>query len=537
MKEKKHIIRKIIFLLLVLIILIAAIALVPKLDSGINKNLSQNSAIMINKVGADYIPIVQKTPERYKLLIEAAEKGLNLEQEYVLPSFMAQDYFKGYADMDSIKELQFPRDDMAQTDFQFGWYFWSGNYFDEDNNEIDIVVVFFRRALYPPPIAEEMGLSDLENQIVQTVVGVSYADQNLHVSGSNPIISGASGNLTMENEPFNVIVGKDKAESQQADQIFPMKISVDDPDADLKIDLDLTESKPVLLQGDQGKTPSIFGLGTWYYSYPNIKTSGSITHNGETKNFSGKTWMDHQWMAGISPTGYPKNIFVEALANITNGFQQKNPVTFGWDWSDVQFEDETEVTFASPHSTATTDLKNMGEDAPANETRDISGKYIDEKGNSSNISGTVTINQWMRSGKSKAWYPNGWDVKFPDNKLEFTMTPTVDNQFIYAAGSEVREGGTVAKGTKDGKDITGYGFGEAVGYSGRDYFLTDNLGILGIEDTEKNKDLMNPHPPGAWLVTQSICILISPLAILILIILIIIQYVRRKRKPSHSKSA
>ena len=526
---KKHIVIKVIYGLLIIIIAVAAIAAIPHLGAELDNKLTQNTAKMIKKVGADYIPLVQKTPERYDVLINAAEKQFDLEQDYVFPAFMAQDYSKGYDDMNTYKQLEFPRDHTAQEDFQFGWYFWSGNFFDENDNVVDIVIVFFRRALYPPPIAEKMGLTSLENQIVQTVVAVNYGDENLHVTGSNPIVSGASGELEYNGDPFLASVGQSIASSHQKGELFPMKITVDDPSADLHIDLDLNESKPILLQGDQGKDPSIYGLGTWYYSYPNIKTTGSVTHAGETRNIGGKMWMDHQWMAGISPTGYPKNIFIQALANITNGFKQENPKTFGWDWSDAQFDDDTEITFASPHSTATTDLDNMGENPPDDETRDITGKYIDEQGNASDISGTVTINKWMKSPKSNAWYPNGWDVKFPDNKIEFTMTPTVDNQFIYSAGSEIREGGTFIQGTKNGKDISGYGFGEGVSYSGRDFFLTENLKILGIEDTPENRSLMNPVPPGVWLVIQSICVLISPLALIILIIMIIIHYVRRKR--------
>ena len=526
---KKHYISKAIYGLLIAIILIAAIAAIPKFSSSENSDLTDNTAIMIDEVGTEYVALVQKTPKRYNLLIETAEKGFNLQQEYVYPSFMAQDYFKGYADMNDIKQLEFPRDHKAQTDFQFGWYFWSGNFLDENDNVIDIVVVFFRRALYPPPIAEKMGISDLDNQIVQTVVGVNYADENLHVNGSDPIVSGASGDLEYNNDPFLVSVGKSVAKSSQKGNIFPMTITVDDPDSDLKIDLNLEESKPVLLQGDQGKDPSIYGLGTWYYSYPNIKTNGSVTHNGETKNINGKMWMDHQWMAGISPTGYPKNLFIQALANIENGFTQKNPKTFGWDWSDVQFDDNTEITFASPHSTETADLKNMGENPPADETRDISGKYINEAGDASDITGTVTINKWMKSPRSGAWYPNGWDIKFPDKNIDITMTPTVDNQFIYSTGSEIREGGTIVTGTKDGKDITGSGFGEGVGYAGRDYFLKENLAILGIEDTPENRELMNPQPPGAWLIFTSICVLLSPLALIVLIIIIIVKTIKRRK--------
>ncbi|MCD6328821.1 MAG: hypothetical protein J7M10_00455 [Candidatus Cloacimonetes bacterium] len=525
---KKHPAIKVVFIIMIVIIIVAIAILSINFYPKTNKNLTQNTAIMIDRVKTSLVPLVKRYPARYDLLAEVAEKGFNNTQNYALPNFLGQDYFKGYSDMNTYKSLTFPRDHKAQLDFQFGWYFWSGNFLDENNNVVDLVVVFFRRALYPPPIASELGISDIENQLVQTVVAVNYADKNLHVTGSNPIVSGTSGKIVYEIEPFLARVGENSAQSMQKDKMFPMKIVIDDPEKELKIYLNLTESKPILLQGDEGKVPSIFGLGTWYYSYPNIKTTGSVTYQGETINLKGKMWMDHQWMSGISPTGYPKNLAVQALATIISGFNRKTPKSFGWDWSDVQFDDNTEITFASAHSDRTEELQNMGENPPADVTRVVSGKYIDENGNSEVITGSVTINNWMRSPRSHAWYPNGWEVKIPDKNLEFTMTSTVDDQFIYSVSSEIREGGTIVKGTKDGKEISGYGFGEGVNYSGLEFPLKANMALLGIQDNAENRMLLQASPPSAWLVIQSIIVLVAFLTLFISIILIIIILIKKR---------
>ncbi len=517
----------------ILLLIVGAALLILFFNSppGMKKDIAQPTAVMINSVLSTRTPLVQKYPARYDLLMERAEKGLDYTQCYVLPNFMGQDYFHGYSDMNTNDTLIFPRDHKAQLDFQFGWYFWSGNFLDTNGNEIDIVVVFFRRALYPPRIADKLGLSALDNQLVQTVVAVNYADQNLHITGSNPIFSGTGGEITYGIEPFIARIGMNSAVSLQKERVFPMRIAVNDPVRELSIDLNLAESKPLLLQGDNGKIPSIFGLGTWYYSFPNIKTTGTVTFQGETRHLTGKMWMDHQWLAGISPTGYPKNILVQAIENIREGLSGETPKSFGWDWSDVQFDDNTEVTFASPHSDKTADLKNKGEDPPDPVTRTISGKYIDEAGKGENITGTVTITKWMRSPRSKAWYPNGWEVNIPDKKLEFTMASTVDDQFIYSAASEIREGGVIAKGTKEGKEISGYGFGEGVNYSGEAFALKENMALLGIEDNAANRQLLIASPPGTWLVIQSFVVLASPVALVIILILVIIVLVKRKKNP------
>ncbi|MBU1167652.1 hypothetical protein KKC60_04570, partial [Patescibacteria group bacterium] len=491
--------------------------------------LGQNTAEMISDVGAESTPLVKKYPDRYEFLAEIAEKGLSPRKAYNLMAFMGQDYFKGYDDMDSIDKLTFPKDHSAHEDFPFGWYFFSGNFKDKNDNVVDVVVVFFRRAIYPPPIAEKLGLSQLDNQTVETVVAVNYADKNLHILGSDPLVSGASGLVTFDADPLLMQVGKNKAVSLQQDALFPMKLEIEDPAKDFKIDLTLKEGKPVLYQGEGGKAPSIYGLGTWYYSIPNIKTEGSVVYEGETREITGKMWMDNQWMAGITPPGYPNNAYIQALSNISNGFKKETPKAWGWDWSDVQFDDNTEITYSSIHSTLTKDLNNLGDTPPGNVERETSGKYIHEDGTYEDIKGNLTITKWNRSPHSKAWYPDGWDVKFPDQNIEFTMVPTVEDQFIFSSNSEIREGGTIVKGKKDGKDIAGYGFGEGVGYSGQEYTYKKTFELYGLEDTEKNRDLLTAKPPGTMLVFQSLMVVASPGALLILLIMIVVDVVRKKK--------
>lgn len=140
---------------MIIIIAAALIILLINFHPRANQDLSQDTAIMIDQVKATHVPLIQKYPERYQLLTNIAEKGFSNTQNYVLPNFMAQDYFKGYDDMNTYKALEFPKDHAAQLDFQFGWYFWSGNFYDENGKEVDVVVVFFRRAMYLPPIAAE----------------------------------------------------------------------------------------------------------------------------------------------------------------------------------------------------------------------------------------------------------------------------------------------------------------------------------------------------------------------------------------------
>ncbi|MCL5795153.1 MAG: hypothetical protein M1338_02250, partial [Patescibacteria group bacterium] len=435
------------------------------------------------------------------------------------------------AGLNNIKELTFPADYDAHLDYQAGWYFFAGNFTDQNGNPVDILVNFFHRSMYPLDIANKIGLTEANNQIVEVQLGLSLADKGIHVQGSNPTIAATTGMVKFSANPFSVQVGKNIAQSQQPNELFPMKIQVSDPEQNLNIDLTLEKANPVLLEGKNGQAPSMYNLGTWYYSFPNIKTTGTVSLGDDTRDLSGKMWMDNQWTAGIMPAGYADNIFIRALSNILNWYKGQTPQAWGWDWVEAQFDDNTGVTISSMHSVQSKDLNNLGENPPGDVTRDAYGKYINTDGSAEDLNGKLTINKWVKSPASGAWFPNGWVLDFPSKNLNFTMTPTVDGQLFQTKSSaEFREGGVIITGKRDGQDIAGVGFGEGVGYAGEDYYYKTFFKNLGINDTPENRDLYSPHIPGFWLVVESLLLYAIPLAIVIYMIVLIFKKFRRAKK-------
>jgi len=487
-------------------------------------------AQMLASVNDNFTALVQRYPARYNLLESITKGGLSIRQAYNIGDLMGQDYYNGYAGMKSIGELEFPRDYGSHNDFQFGWYFFVGNFKDENNNNVDILVNFLRRALYPPPVANRLGLSQDENQVIEMQLGLSLADKNLHVQGTSPVISGKTGLLKFKAVPFLMQMGNNKAEGLSKDKLFPMKINVYDPEKDLKVSLILEATKPLFLEGDQGKMPSMYNLGTWYYSVPAISATGTVTYQGDERKISGKMWMDNQWTAGVMPAGYPDNYYIRALANILNGLKGTIIEPWGWDWLEVQLDDNTEITLSAMHSVHTKDLKNTGDNPPPDAQRDVTGKIIKTDGTTENVSGKLTIKKWLRSKASGAWYPNGWQVEIPDKNIKFTMTPTVDRQLFQTNNSsEFREGGVIVSGTKDGQAIGGVGFGEGTGYAGDDYYFSQKFKLLGIGDNPETRKIFTQPVPGFWLVTQSLLFYLATLIYACVIIYLIFYFVFPKK--------
>jgi len=490
----------------------------------------KETATMLQDVKTAIVPLVQRYPVRYDQLSDMSQKGLTTRQAYNIGDLMGLDYFKGYAGMKSIKELEFPRDYSSHNDFQVGWYFFANSLKDQNGNNVDLLVNFFRRAIYSPDIARKMGLSEMDNQIVELQIGLSLSDKDLHIQGANPIVSGKTGLIDFQTQPFLIKMGKNEVKSIKNDSLFPLSIKVYDPEKDLNIDLTLEQTEPLFLEGDSGKVPSMYNLGTWYYSVPDIKTSGTINYAGDIREVSGKTWFDNQWTAGIMPAGYPDNYYIRALSNILNWSRNKTPEPWGWDWIEVQLDNNMEITLADMHSVHSKDLNNTGENPPAESKRGAFGKIIDTDGKADDITGFITIDKWVRSDVSGAWYPNSWQVEVPERNITFTMTPTVSKQILQgAAASEFREGGVKVVGKMGDSDITGIGFGEGTGYAGEDYYNKSKFNILGIENNAANRKIFEAPVPGIWLAIQSITLyVISVIAVIwVLIYLFFFLFKRR----------
>jgi predicted secreted hydrolase len=61
-----------------------------------------------------------------------------------------------------------------------------------------------------------------------------------------------------------------------------------------RLDLGLNAVGPVLYANGTGLFPLLEGT-SYYYSLPNVQTSGTLTLNGKTNEVTGKSWFDRQW--------------------------------------------------------------------------------------------------------------------------------------------------------------------------------------------------------------------------------------------------
>ena len=213
--------------------------------------------------------------KRYAALSEYAG-DLTPHQAYAMTNLFGVDSARGYQELPIDKKFTFPTDDRPQFEYQVGWHFFVGNVFDTKGREYGVQLMFWRYSLLPPEMAKQAGLSDLENQIVEVHLAVGFAGGR-HYRMRPVIIAGTTWLINFSTNPYTYSVGKQTLASQSKDSLFPLRLQAWGIDnhkevpAEISIDITIDQTKGYVLNGDEGMLPSCGGVGTLYYSVPNLR--------------------------------------------------------------------------------------------------------------------------------------------------------------------------------------------------------------------------------------------------------------------------
>ncbi|WP_295991140.1 carotenoid 1,2-hydratase [Rugamonas sp.] len=206
--------------------------------------------------------------------------------------------------------LPFPASFGSHPDFKTEWWYATGWITTADGKPLGYQVTFFRSATahdranpskFAPTqlIVGHAALSDPAN-------GKLLHDQRSARAGFG-LAYAKVGDTDVKLDEWHMTRGADGSYA----------VAVDAPGFTLK--LTLTPSAPLLLQGERGysrKGPDV-ASASYYYSEPQLKTSGSITRAGHAPEaVSGSSWLDHEWSS-------------QALAADASG----------WDWIGANLND------------------------------------------------------------------------------------------------------------------------------------------------------------------------------------------------------
>lgn len=333
----------------------------------------------------------------------------------------------GFARVTAPRQFHFPADHGAHNEYRSEWWYFTGNLHDPKGRRFGFQLTFFRFALAPKPVPSKSAwrsnqiymahftISDVKNQKFYTAERFSRAGLNL---------AGA------RTDQFQVWLNDWSAAGAGTDT-FPLRLQASQ--TDFAIDLQLTETKPLVLQGHEGMSQksSQPGNASYYYSFTRLTTTGQLTVQNTTFQVSGSSWMDREWSTS-------------ALS----------PEQAGWDWFSLQLSDNSELMYyqlrlkndaTDPHSAGTFILANQNRISLNQQSIKI--KVLDK---------------WT-SPHSQRSYPSQWRLIVPSQQLKLDIIPLINDQELNLS-FRYWEGAVTVRGKKKGHAISGVGYVELTGY-------------------------------------------------------------------------
>jgi predicted secreted hydrolase len=337
---------------------------------------------------------------------------------FICPFAFGQDY----KDITRDYRLNFPDDFYYKRDYRFQWWYFTGHLFDETGREFGYELTFFIVGVQKKVYKSRFGLRN----IYISHFAISDVAEKIFLF-SDKSDSGAFDFAGAREDLLNVWVGKNSLEGT----IDKMHLRASEDDKEL--DLILIPTKPVVLHGENGYTRKSEDsplIGSYYFSYTNMKTEGNLRIRNKTFKVKGESWFDRE----ISSKGIGQNQIV-------------------WDWFAINLDNNREIMLYL--------LRNRDGSIDKNS----SGTLISGDGTYRHLSKedfSVTVLSSYKSQKTGTRYPSRWEIKIPSEKMHFTIIPLIEDQELvttYSTFNNYWEGTCAVEGTLRGRayvEMTGY---------------------------------------------------------------------------------
>jgi predicted secreted hydrolase len=330
----------------------------------------------------------------------------------------------GFARAMTSRPFNFPADHGPHPDFRTEWWYYTGNLQTADRRHIGFQLTFFRVALAPTEQPRASAWATRQLYFAHFAV-TDTASSRFHAFSRTG--RGALGMAGAEAAPFRVWIDGWSAEGAGASPRLRAS------DGDVAIDLELSATKPVVLQGERGlsrKGPEP-GNASFYYSFTRMPARGVVRLGAETLTVAGEAWMDREW----STSGLGADVQ-------------------GWDWFAVQLDDGRELmVYLLRRRDGTVGPFSAGSlVAPDGAVRALGAGDVRVE----------TLAHWS-STRSGVRYPARWRLTVPSAELRLDIEPRLADQELRV-NTRYWEGAVAVTGMAGAWSIRGHGYVELVGY-------------------------------------------------------------------------
>ncbi|MEM8933757.1 MAG: lipocalin-like domain-containing protein [Acidobacteriota bacterium] len=333
---------------------------------------------------------------------------------------------EGYARAETPRDFVFPTDHGPHPDFQTEWWYFTGHLdgITPDTPSFGFQWTIFRRAL--APTAPERASAWSSRQMYMGHFALGELDTG-RFHAFERFARGAVGLAGASTDPFRVWLEDWQAASIDAgrDTIWPLRLQA--AEDGVRLDIQLTPGKPLVLQGDRGLSFKNADGASYYYSYTRLDARGRVTVDGVTTEVDGSAWLDREWSTSV---------LSEEQA--------------GWDWFSLQLADDRDVmVYQLRRHDGSIDEFSAG----LMVTPDGSSTYLKHD------DFTLDVTSHWRSPRTDGEYPAGWRLRLPGHDLDLAIEPLLNDQELDVA-FPYWEGAVRVAGTTEGR-----GFVELVGYA------------------------------------------------------------------------
>ncbi|GAC1541550.1 MAG: lipocalin-like domain-containing protein [Candidatus Velthaea sp.] len=336
----------------------------------------------------------------------------------------------GFEIADKAYAFSFPRDHAAHFGYQSEWWYYTGHVRAQDGRRFGYELTFFRVGLRPGDPAAKAGQSAWRgNQLYPAHFALTDESGKTFVHYER-FAREALGAGSSSETSLNVHVDN---WSLRGSSPFVMRASAE-RDA---IAFSQFAEKPAAVHGHDGisKKAGCASCASHYYSMTRLRTSGTLTHNGERFTVDGLSWMDHEF-----------------------GSDELQGNQSGWDWFSIQLNDKREL------------MLYVLRQKDGSITPQSSGSLIERDGRVTYLHLRDFITEGTGSWKSPhtgGTYPSGWHVRVPRANVDLVLLPTVlDQELSNTAGGVSYWEGSVDITDAATHQPRGVGYVELTGYAG-----------------------------------------------------------------------
>lgn len=331
-----------------------------------------------------------------------------------------------YPDVVPGYEITFPADEGSHPAFRTEWWYVTGWLTDARGLERGFQVTFFRSR---PGIDEQNPSRFAPKQLLFAHAAISDPSRGYLLRAERSARAGFGLSEAAEGQ---LAVHIDEWTLHKEGDVYRTSIVA----SDFAVELEFRATQPPILQGEQGfsqKGPDPKSA-SYYYSLPQLQTSGELRMNGERYPVRGIAWFDHEWSSRLL-----------------------DEAAVGWDWIGLNLDDGSAVAAAQIRDPSGGEHWAAGTwRAPArSRIRSFGPDEIE----------WLSGRRW-RSPRTGIEYPIEWRVRLGDRTL--SLRPLMDDQENDTRGStgSIYWEGAVRVLDENGARV-GKGYLELTGYEAK----------------------------------------------------------------------